>query len=417
MKVWLVKSGEPIPIDRPNAFISRMGMIAKRFASRGHDVTWWTSTFEHHSKANLFDADCTLQLSEGLTIRAVWVPIGYKQNISLARIVHQYLLGKRFVSSFEGLPKPDLILCSFPSIEVSAMVSNWAKSNQIPVIIDARDMWPDTYLDVFPRQLRPLISVLIRPFQRITRQVFQNARAVYGITDSFVDWALRYASRVRTCEDHAFYLAYDSGTVLPADKVVARRKWHSLGLKSDQINIVFYGTFSRIKLNLEPVLEAIKRLKVPVTVVLCGEGDDRKYYAQYCADMPNVIFTNWISKAEAEVLLEFATIGLAPYNNKADYQASIPTKIVEYLASGVPILTGLRGEVEALIQREACGFFYADQSVESLAEFLTQLVANPDQIKAASVRATDVFNRQFTADAVYGGMAAHTETLGAHLND
>lgn len=42
MRVWVIKAGEPLPIDadRPRKF--RAGWIAHTLAARGHDVTWWT---------------------------------------------------------------------------------------------------------------------------------------------------------------------------------------------------------------------------------------------------------------------------------------------------------------------------------------------------------------------------------------
>ena len=59
MKVWLVKLGEPLPVDG-NRRLHRYGILAEMLSQKGHEVTWWTSTFDHWDKKQRFETDKAL---------------------------------------------------------------------------------------------------------------------------------------------------------------------------------------------------------------------------------------------------------------------------------------------------------------------------------------------------------------------
>ena len=70
MKIWLLTIGEPVPLgagvrDR----LHRTGAFARYLVSRGHEVTWWTSAFDHFRKQHLAAEDTFLTEPDGLGIR------------------------------------------------------------------------------------------------------------------------------------------------------------------------------------------------------------------------------------------------------------------------------------------------------------------------------------------------------------
>ena len=50
MRAWLLTVGEPLPCDGPNERLHRTGLLAEALHSRGHEVLWWSSTFDHARK-------------------------------------------------------------------------------------------------------------------------------------------------------------------------------------------------------------------------------------------------------------------------------------------------------------------------------------------------------------------------------
>ena len=160
MLVWLIKDGEPLPIqadDRP----MRIGMLAQALERHGHSVTWWSSTFRHGTKKLLFNSDQEIVISPALRLKLVHAG-AYTRNISLKRYYHHHTLAKRFHEGLaEQYQEPDLIVCAFPEIALAYRAVEYARCRHIPIVVDVQDLWPETFLDAMPRVTRPLARLAL----------------------------------------------------------------------------------------------------------------------------------------------------------------------------------------------------------------------------------------------------------------
>jgi glycosyltransferase involved in cell wall biosynthesis len=100
-------------------------------------------------------------------------------------------------------------------------------------------------------------------------------------------------------------------------------------------------------------------------------------------------------------MMNRSDIALAPYAVIPNFLASIPSKISEYLSSGLPILCGIEGATGEYLQANRCGWVYRDAA--GFAECLTQLLAQPGMISAARLQAGEAFRRDFEANSVVQG--------------
>ena len=94
MKIWLITSGEPIPINdqRPH----RTGILSKMFAETGNEITWWSTTFDHQMKQYLYEEDKEVVLNENLKIIFLHSSTKYVTNISLKRIKNHREVSVKF---------------------------------------------------------------------------------------------------------------------------------------------------------------------------------------------------------------------------------------------------------------------------------------------------------------------------------
>ncbi len=152
MLVWLVTIGEPLPVqegekDRPH----RTGLFARLLAERGHEVVWWTSTYDHFRRKHLFAEDHALRVNERLEIRLLH-GCGYRSNVSLARFRDHRQVAGRFAAAAQAEPRrPDIIVAALPTIELCLESARYGKRHGVPVVLDMRDMWPDVFLELLPR--------------------------------------------------------------------------------------------------------------------------------------------------------------------------------------------------------------------------------------------------------------------------
>jgi len=414
MRIWLITVGEPLPIDEGSARLLRTGILAQILADKGHEVLWWTSTFDHFQKRQRFSRDTLVSVSDRYRL---WLmhAAGYRKDVSLLRIWNHYMLGRKFRALAGNEPTPDVIVCSLPTLELSVEATAFAKKKAVPAIIDVRDMWPDIFLNLVPRWSNGLGRWMLAPMFRMARAACVDACAICGHAPAFVDWGLRYANRERTTYDTDFPFAYvtpsfDRGVITQAEEF-----WNDRGVirRPGVCRICYFGGIGQV--DMDGVIEAARRLqhKRDVQFVLCGSGDRLDYYRKAAQDCNNVVFPGWVQAPHIWTLMQRCSLGLAPYWNTPDLQVSIPNKAIEYMAGGLPVLTSLKqGVLHDLLADQDCGMCY-DGDAHKLEEIICHLCDSPERREEMSRKALRLYEARFTASKVYDEMAEYLRGIAA----
>ncbi|MGH3430811.1 MAG: glycosyltransferase, partial [Mycobacteriales bacterium] len=275
MRIWLIKIGEPVPDGDGRHRLFRTGLIAQILAERGHDVTWWTANFSHQEKRFVGTPDETRQLESNLRL-ILLRSRGYSTNISWERFADHIQVAARFLKLAPSEPRPDVIACSFPTVELAAAAVRWGRRNGVPVILDLRDLWPEVLLMHMPKSLRGPARLAIAPYFALSEWAFKNADALYAITPAFLQWGLDRASRPARETDRAFWLAYPDREPSQAEIADARAQWADRGvdLSSESFLACYFGSLSgTVDVHLlVRVAEILKQRRSQVRIVICGSG-------------------------------------------------------------------------------------------------------------------------------------------------
>ncbi len=408
MKIWNTTIGEPLPIEDNKNRLHRGGLLNKILEQQGHEITWWASTFEHFTKKHIFEKNTSIKFSSNYRLELLH-GCSYSKNISLNRLRNHWQIGREFYRLARDKDKPDLIFASFPSIELAYYATKYAKENSVQIIVDARDMWPDIFINVVPSVTKPITRVLLLPYYKMAQFVFSNANGITGITDGFVQWGLKYASRNKGFNDRSFYLGYPLVEHNPSEVSESWQKWSELGLAKKDFIISYVGAIADNKIDFSPILEAAKYYKdnSNVKFVLAGEGDEREIFKDKAkkAELKNIIFPGWIDKYQIKVLLKNSSLGLVPLKNRVDYKMSIPNKPIEYFSNDLPVMTSLTGELRDLIVNNQAGIFYENTS--EMINWIEHFVNNRDSLDKMAKNCNLLFKRLFDSEQVYSGLAKH----------
>lgn len=406
LRVWLVTVGEPLPTDPGPPRMLRVGMLASQMHRRGLDVTWWTSTFDHQRKVVREGVQRSTRSPEGYRIELL-DGVAYASSVSLARIRNHRQTAAQFSIRAAHSPRPDVILCSYPTIELCEAAIGYGRRHGVPVVLDIRDLWPDIFLSLIPAGLRPVGRLALAGMFRASQRACSGATAIIGITETFVDWGLNRAGRARNRWDLTVPLAYEAKAPPDAKLDRARRDWDEAGVRGDSFNLCFFGTLGR-QFDIPTVLEAARRLQgSQVRFVLCGDGDRLAEFRKAAAGLPNVLMPGWVDAAAIRALMERSAAGLAPYYCETSFTMSIPNKAIEYMADGLPLLSSLRGELETLLRDAACGLTWAEGDAGSLVESVEWLRMNPELRRQMGSNSSLVYRTRFVAEVVYGQLIDH----------
>lgn len=313
MRVWLINPYGPLPGEGWRDY--RFTYAARALAARGHDVTWFTASFDHHTKRfreHGWKGDFSIEL----------VPTpGYHRNIGLGRLRFERVFGKRMFDRGRSLPRPDLIIAADPPQFCGAAGRKLAEVHGATFVIDCLDLWPELFVSTAPAALRPFVRIAVQPLRAIREKNVRAAALVIAVSDRYRD-----------------ALGARNGMTIPIG--VDAAALHAERIPHEQLTLVYAGSLGE-HYDLDTVFEAVRGMDV--SVVVAGRGPAEERLRRIAP--PNVRFLGAVGPEELPRIYAAADIGLAPY--AAGSTVAMPLKVFDYLAAGLPVVTSLDGDFPA----------------------------------------------------------------------
>ncbi len=401
MKIWLIQTGEDIPFSR-NLRKLRTAVLAEELVSRGHEVIWWAAAFSHlrkewatRERSGTLESGVRLELLHGS---------GYRSNLSIARIIDHRIVAREFKKRSRNLPAPDIIVCSLPPYDLAYQASKYAKQRDIPLIIDARDYWPDIFLTAIPRLLRPLARVLLMNEFRMTRFSFRSADRITAMSEDVLEWAMSYCTRKRNDGDRVFHLGFRPAPV----SEIESPDW--LRRLDGRFIVVFVGTFSPFHspaILIKLAERLISEGREDIAIVIGGAGGD--LYDEIVAgarNLPNITLTGWLEQDAISALLEKAAVGICPTSMKALF---FPNKAFLYFSRGLPVLSAFEGEMRRVLDEQGLGGYFPYDDDEALARQVIRLCDDERQYRETRERVRKIFDERYDERIIYSDFADYIE--------
>ena len=238
--------------------------IANTAIKRGHKITFFTTTFKHGSKSQRFDKNTYQTIEEGKYDVVFIHSKPYKKNISFGRISAHYDLGNKLIEEIRSRnEKPGLVYISLPPLSTVDVVCKWGKENNIPVIVDIIDPWPDVFLKVFPTAIRSLVQLPLNPFYRKLRRIMNSCSGLSAISNQYVDWAKTFSDK--KIDSEVFFPA------VPLSEITKELNKLAGTIKKDNdlLRIVYTGSLSS-SYDIPCILNAASLLEEKYAIAATG---------------------------------------------------------------------------------------------------------------------------------------------------
>ena len=335
MTVWIENPFDNLPAEgfRPQ----RYWLMAEAFAKAGHDVTLWTSDFSHAKKAPRILS----KVEAPFRLRLVKTP-PYSGNVSFKRIASHrayaanWLADARAEAKESG--KPDVIVLSMPPLSTADAALAMKKEFDAKIVVDVMDAWPETFERIFPAPLKFLSAIALLPLRRAAKRAYRGADLVTGVCDAYGDIARASGAR----EYARFYHGIDTS------------KARTANAQRPPLSFVYAGNFGRgydLSAAIKSVLE-----NEDATLDIAGAGERETEWKALAAHSPRIHFHGYLSGDELDKLLDSASIGIIPLSD--DTFVGLPYKLGDYAAHNLRMVTSLRGECAAILEKHSAGAVY-----------------------------------------------------------
>ncbi len=171
--------------------------------------------------------------------------------------------------------------------------------------------------------------------------------------------------------------------------------------KHDEFSICYLGGVSEDRYTIK-TLETLKKLNnegINIRFDLVGPVSDQKTFSaikKYETELPNFHYHGSLPPEKAWRLIAKSHVGLAVLNPIPNYIGSYPTKMFEYLALGMPVITSDFELYKPIIERHQVGFCIDPLSDTEFEKALVLMMNEPKLRADMSVRAGVLLDGQYS---------------------
>jgi colanic acid biosynthesis glycosyl transferase WcaI len=373
----------------------RISETARLLVKRGHQVTVLTTLPNYpygivpaEYRGHLIQSE----ERDGVHVVRVWSYVSPNKGF-LRRTLAQLSFG--CLSPLIGrkaIGRPDLIIVQSPPLfdAIAGRTLAWLK--RCPFIFTVADLWPDAPIQMGVLRNRAFIWLA----HQLEWSTYQRADLVHaltaGIRDTLVERGLS--------PEHVFLLTngVDITKFRPLPKEQARAK-----LGWDNRFIALYAGTQGPSQGLTTVVRAAELLRErsDIHIVLAGDGAARADLIAEAKrlDLKNIEFMDLQPHDAMPLLLAGADVCLVPGLNAPFYEAVLPFKMFEAMASARPILLGVNGEARRIVEQEAgAAIYFEPENASALATALVYLYEHPKEAELLGKRGRTFVEAHYDRD-------------------
>lgn len=382
MHIWLLTNFfEP---DAGAAAV-RLTRLAKLLAARGHTVTVLTA-LPHYPKGRIDDAYrgkfTTVEDRDGVRVVRAWLWATPSPKIS-RKLLSQ--LSFMLTAALRGLalPRPDVIFVEGQPVFTG--LAGWflSRVKGAPYVLNIADLWPDHLLSVGAlSEAHPVY----RAARALVNGLYRGAAAIVTLSPG---WAAAIEGYIgKDDKIRVIYNGVDLERFKPGIDTGDFRRRHQLeGFRL----VTFIGTFAT-QYDFEAMLDVAARLngRADVIFALFGDGSQADAIRARLDALPNVRWRGWLAQDETPLAWAASDLTFWMMRDHALYHGTIPAKLYECAAAGVPLAAGMAGAGAAMIAAMGAGLTVMPGAVDGLAAAVTRLL-DDDALRAECSRSARAY--------------------------
>lgn len=374
-----------------NAPASRTSEHCRIWAKAGHDVTVITCA-PNHPAGKIYpgytNSFFQTEMTDGVRVVRVWTYLA--PNEGFARRTANYVSYMLSASlAMLRLPRPDVYVSTSPQFfcGLAGLIAKTLRRK--PWVLEIRDLWPESIVTVGAMKK----GAVTRTLEWIERLAYRKADHIIAVTDSFVPHIAarcQGAGKISVVKNGVDLTVFKSG----GDGAAMKRK---LGLDGRFV-AAYVGTHGMAH-GLDTILDAAVLLKDDPRIgfLLVGDGAERARLVERAKtlDLPNLRIAGQLPKSEMPAVWSATDASLIVLKKSDTFTKVLPSKMFEAMAMQCPIVLGVEGEAEALLQDAGAGIAITPESASELANAVVKLANDTDLCRSTGEQASAFVREHF----------------------
>ena len=358
---------------------TRLDALTKGLAAKGHEVSVITAMPNYPSgriaKGYRLKLRSREKHGEVLVMRsAIYAS---RSTRAFPRLLGQTSFAVSSLLQIGRLRKQDVLVIESPPLLLVPAGLVLGRLARAKVVMNVSDIWPDLPQRVGYRLGRLSLAVM----RLLERTGYRRSKAVTTTTPGA---AANIAGRFEDVQTAIISNGVDLDLFGPEARSQEVRS--SLGACPDDFLVGYCGLHGLFQ-DLELVVEAAVKLRdhPRIKFVLVGDGPTKRRIVQLAEDhvLTNIRFSDAVPSSEIPAILASCDAGVVPLI--AELPETIPSKLFEILASGIPAVVTARSEGAALVEHFKTGRTFPPGDRDALVAALEDL-ADGDYDRAELAR-------------------------------
>lgn len=299
--------------------------FAKELVKRGHTVTIFASSFHYSQYKELKEYKNTFYLKENIEgVEFIWLKTRTYKGNGLGRVVNMldYMYKVQKVAKTINT-KPDVIIGS--SVHLFAVYAAYktAKRIDVPFVMEVRDIWPKTLIDMGFSKWHPFIIFL----GILEKFLYKKAKKIITL----LPYAHEHIQKFGVEKEDIVWIS--NGVDIDRSKDIQEFKFNS-----NKFHITYAGAIGEAN-QLGSFVKAASALKSDEELMfhIIGAGPLKKKLEK--SKSSNLIFHGAVAKEEAISMIQGSNILFFPLADSPVFKYGISSnKLFDYLASKKPVI-------------------------------------------------------------------------------
>lgn len=344
---------------------NRIKNIYLELTKRGHKVTVLTTEPSYPNKNMYKDAKFWQDDDLERDVIRIRTRTRRYSNSIFKRLQFYLEMTYKFIRTIRRLEDDyDYIIATTPAIFVGLAGLLAKRRLECPLILDVRDLWPDSLLGVGVFTFKPVIAMA----RSLENKLYAESEHIIINSEGFRSHITR-----RGIPDNRISFMPNS---LTESELFGTEQPVSTG---EDVTVIYTGNIGLAQ-DLDQLIEIAQRLKhlEYIKFKIIGYGYRRKELKARieALGLTNVELLKAENRSEATRAVREADIAFVSLVQQPVFDTVLPGKIIDYMSMGKPIVGSVSGYAADVLVQAKAGFVARERSTDELEGYITRLASD-----------------------------------------